>query len=481
MQRWHLTLGLGGVAVVAAFLVPRLMGEHSPISGLPTPPPVPPGPPTDLAVSVPPVPTPPSPSDSGHLILDAGLDHTTVVRGQDEERFVAITVQAPSNLGQSFRRSVDLGVVMDISGSMSGAGKIDYAKAAAKTLASGMEPSDEYGLVVFSDDATTILPAASVTDLAYVNHTIDRIYEGGGTNIYAGLSRGADDVSRGLNGENVGRIVLISDGKPTTGIQDPDAITKFVAEIQGRGITVSAIGLGTDFNEDLMAKIADMGGGTYNFVDDPRQLQTVFTDELQRSAAVVARGTHVDISLPEGVDPIEVLGWTSTPTAHGWSVDVGDVDAGQTKKIVVRVRVHGANAESMPIAGVVASYTDVVDQAPGRAHSDVSAFVTTEVATAHRSANKPYAAAATKAWGNSYLDKASQAYASGNIAEAQEYARQGGTVLENGSVEFDDAELKGDADNLNTRFQAMQAAPAQSEAGKTAVKQAKEDAYNAYR
>jgi Ca-activated chloride channel family protein len=477
MQRWHLTVGLGALALVAAIVAPRLTGFHSSVA---TPlPPTPPEPPTVPVVVEPtPVVVTPGPGDAGHLVLDAGLDKTAVIEGGSDERFLAITISAPADIGHAFRRPLDVGVVMDISGSMSARGKIDYAKRAAKQLGAGIESTDTYSLVTFSDDATTVIPAMHVTDPTVINHAVDRIYEGGGTNLYAGLVKGSDEITRALTGENIGRVILLSDGMANVGIQDPDTIARFAAQLQGQGITVSAIGLGLDYNEDLLSRIADLGGGTYNFVDDPSDLAAVFDAELEHSASVVARGTHVEITLPADVEPVELIGWTATPTAHGWIVDAGDVYAGDAKKVVARVRVHGGAVGTQPVAAVVATYTDIVDNIDGRAHADVAATVTRDVAVVDRSVSVEHATVAAKAWGNSFLDKASRAYERGDIAEASQLANQGSAVLQENGAALAAPDLIEDADNLQVQRHNYEAAAPSSDEGRRAIKQSKEDYYD---
>ena len=313
MQRWHLTTGLAALAVTAAFLAPRLAGHYD----APEPPPVP------QPQVTPPLQVPTLPS--GNLAVAAHLDRSAVLTGQAQDRFLVISIEAPQNLGQSFHRAVDLGVVMDVSGSMQARGKIDYAKKGATLLVDSMASDDSYSLVTFSDEATVVVPSTTVTNPWPVHQAIDAIWEGGGTNLYAGLDKGAGEVRRSLKDGQIGRVILLSDGKANKGIVDPEAMGRLVSTLAAQGITVSTIGLGAEYNEDLMQRLADLGGGTYDYVDDPQELTAAFSDELQRSASVVARGTRVQIHLPPGVEPLEVLGWDADKTADGFSLWMGDV------------------------------------------------------------------------------------------------------------------------------------------------------------
>ncbi len=474
MQRWHLTVGLGGLVLIAAAIAPTLSAR---VADSP-PPVVDPTPPIPQPVVVV-EPVAPSTPD-GHLVVTASLDRTAVLAGSGNERFLAITVSAPSELGESFRRPVDLGVVMDTSGSMTSRGKIDYAKRAAKMLASSMEEGDVYSLVTFSDDATTIVPATKIYDPASIHDAVDRILEGGGTNLYAGLEKGAGEVRRSLNEGAVGRVVLLSDGKANVGVIDPESLRRYAAMLSSQGVSVSTVGLGLDYNEDLLAEIAEIGGGTYDFVDNPKELQTVFVDELDRTAAVVARETTLRIDLPTGVHGFEVIGWDAEASGTGWNVRLGDIYAGESRTIVARVRVDAPqNADTLPVAAITADYHDLIDAQLAQTVTDAAATVTTSHAAIDASTDRTAAINANSAWGNYYLNLSARAYADGDVAKAQELAAEGGEVLKTAADAYGDESLARDAENTVRQRQIYGAYRPSSAQGLTAIKGGKEHARKA--
>lgn len=471
MERWHLTLGLTALALTGAIIAPRLLGLHAT-------PPTPPQPPVSVVLDPLPDPIvePQLPAvNLGHLEATARLDRSAVQTGVSEERFLAITIKAPEELGQTFHRPVDLAVVMDTSGSMSKRGKIDYAKRAAKLLASSMEPDDVYALVTFNDDATVVIPGGEVRDPYALHGAIDRIVEGGGTNLHAGLDEGADEVIDHLDDHRVGRLVVLSDGNANVGIKDPDALARYVSTLASKGVSVSTIGLGLDYNEDLLSRLADLGGGSYDFVDDPRELEAVFADELERSASVVARGTRVQIDLPPGIEPLEVIGWDATRDGNGWSLYVGDVYGGEARKIVARVRVSPDFVASVPAASVDVAYLDLVDGTD--AHSLASAEVrrVATVAEAEASTDPVVAVEAVRAWGNDFLVQAAEAYQQGDQGKAAELTERFEDVVGTASTTWDNEALKGDLAYGRDQKELYQAYAPSSAEGQRAVKQTKEN------
>ena len=471
MQRWHVTAVLLAAAVGTVAVVPTLSSRLSP-------------PTTDnlvVDVSTTPLVEPPQPEltvpdalGDGHLELDVGFDRSAVLKGQRTERFVTLTLTAPDNLGEDFRRPVDLAVVMDASGSMSGRGKIDYAKRAAKLLATSMEEDDTYSFITFSDDATTVVPATAIYEPKAIHEAIDRVLEGGGTNLYAGLQKGASEVKRSVRTDQVGRLVLLSDGKATAGITDPVALERFVSTLASSGVTVSAVGLGLEYNEDLMSRLADVGGGTYDFVDDPKELSKVFTDELDRTAAVVARDVRVRVTVPDGVELLDVIGWDAERDAEGWSVRIGDVYAGHSTKVVARVAIDGDRAVTGVGATATATYDDLVHGDQRQERDEAVLDVTTNTQLVASSVNRERAASASRAWGNWHLEQSARAYQSGEVDKAKDLISTSNAILHDASIEFDAPELEEDAVRSLQQKQVYEAhAPASTE-GRRAIKAGKE-------
>lgn len=462
MARWHLTLALSATALAALVIAPRLTGVT----------------PTDTPVPTPPEPTPAPVVDPGvplgALQIDAGLDRNAVF-GHGEERFLAITVGAPVDGGEVIDRPVDLAVVIDASGSMSARGKIDYARRAAKLLASNLDGDDRFSLVTFNDSARTLIPAVGVRDVDALHRAIDGIYEGGGTNLYAGMEQGADQVRNSLRPGMVGRVVVLSDGHANVGLTSPSAFEQFSAELAAGGVAVSAIGLGRDYNEDLLARMADIGGGSYDYVDDPRELTGVLSDELERTASVVARGVQVSVTLPPDVEPLDVLGWDATATENGWKVWLGDVYAGEERKIIARVRVRSTTEGEHVMANVQADYHDLILDGEARTTAKATATVTTNRRVAEASAHRERSIASQRAYGAWFIDQSTKAWASGDKNKAVQSARQGQQVLQKAAVDFDDDTLEGDAELLMELGYAVEANPYDSYDGKGAVKAAKED------
>ena len=464
MQRWHLTLGLAATAVAAAVVIPDLRGAKAPP---PTPTPVP--------QPVPDV-VPPSPATltAGRLHVEAALDQSALLQGSGEDRFVVIEVGAEAVEGVA-RRPVHLSVVMDTSGSMAGQGKMTHARAAAKELVGLLGPEDTFSLVTFDDQAAVRLPARPVTDIPTLQRRIQGIQTGGGTNLYDGVASGLGEVMSDPR-QGVRRVVVLSDGKANIGVTDAPTLRRQAGSMVAEGVTISAIGLGVDYNEDLLAAMADAGGGAYRFVDSPGTLTAMFTEELQQLSSVVARQTELKLDLADGVVLHEVYGYDITRAQDGYSVLLGDLYSGETRKLVARVSVPAGAMGAVQVADVEVAHVDADAGTPHAASVAVAGTVTKDTRVARASVDKDAYKQATRARVGTIVDSAARNYAKGDVAANQADYDRALQLVEKYNADFEDDDMLASMGYLESEQKAFRAAKPASAAGKAQVKKAKEEA-----
>ena len=467
MQRWHLTLGLAVSAVAAAVVVPNWSGQAT------TPEPAPsvvPNPLTTPPVDVVPV----VPDQAGRLSLSAALDQSALLQGSGEDRFLVLEVSADA-VENAARQPVHLSVVMDTSGSMAARGKMSHARAAAQELVELLGPEDTFSLVTFDDRAEVRSPSRPVTDPATLKRRIGQVHTGGGTNLFDGMSTGLSEV-RSDHRPGVRRVVVLSDGKANIGVTDASALRREAGSQTSEGVTVSAIGLGLDFNEDLLAAMADAGGGSYRFVDAPGTLSAMFTEELQQLSTVVARQTKLELDLADGVQVREIYGYDIERSKDGYSVFLGDLYAGQTRKLVARVHIPDGHLGDVSVVDAAVSHIDAESSAAHRVTSIVAATVTPDVGIARRSIAKDARKQATKAQVGMLVDAAARDYAKGNVASNQAHYDKALDLVNQFNVDFEDAEMLDSLVQIESEQQVFAEAPPASAAGRANVKRAKEGA-----
>jgi Ca-activated chloride channel family protein len=412
MSTWKSLAAVGVLALSGAALAPTLVAP----GGTPVPPAVDPVPVVD------PVPEPVVSAPEGTEIR-LELDRDVVGTGRLEERFVSLEITAPV-VETAERRPLDLVVVIDNSGSMSG-DKMRAARQAAHHLVDALERTDRFSLVVFDSTPDLVFGGASGSDRERLHAAIDRVDDEGGTNLYAGLDMG---LNQAAPGDRISRMIVLSDGQTNEGITDPHQIAALAGTAFQRGISVSTVGLGLDFNEDLMFRVAKSGGGSFDFVDDPTQLAGVFRDEVSRTTALAGRRAVIDLELAPGVSGVQLLGWGAERVGNGWRVSLGDLPSGATRRVVARVTMAAGEAGSMPVAEAHVRWLDAAGEAV-TAHASLRAEVSASLAKADASVNERVEGEANWMYGNALSRLSAAAYARGDKAEADKAIAQSHAAL----------------------------------------------------
>ncbi|MBM4343663.1 MAG: VWA domain-containing protein [Deltaproteobacteria bacterium] len=213
-----------------------------------------------------------------------------------------------ADAGPRDRGPLRLHLVLDSSGSMKGR-PWQQVCAAVRDLSTRLGPADSLSVAHFGSVAEVL--AASTPggpQLARIADQVCALKVRGETNTFAGLQLGYQLARAAYDANASNRVLLLSDGMPTIGPNDPYGLTLETARALGQGIVTSAIGVGNDFDALLMDRVALEGGGNHHFVRDAAALPAVLTDELQVLATQAAEAVDLRIRLPDDVGLVEVVG-----------------------------------------------------------------------------------------------------------------------------------------------------------------------------
>ena len=395
----------GGLALLALVLaVPSNVSSH-------------PAAPPPLPVLKPPTP-PAVAASSGSLPLQGRLSHPVIGVGRSQ-LFLTVDVRGAEVPG-SERAPVNAALVIDRSGSMAGE-KLAYAKEAAQRFVSQLRDTDRLAIVHYGSDVRVFRSAqATPENKARMSSFIRRIQEEGGTNIGDGLEAGRAQLMSALEEFKVNRMILLSDGQPTEGITSHRALFNVASRIHRDGLAVSAIGIGTDFNEDLMQGIAERGAGIYGYLRDGSRLATIFQKDLEQAGKSVARNVELSFELPEGVELEEVLGYEHTRVGRTVHVPLVDFSAGQLERVVARLAVTGSSAgEEVEVARLQLSYTDLLSEKPAATGTKLAARVTDRPEEVAARQDKDVAVHAARAEAAANVKRAADALSRGDYDEAK--------------------------------------------------------------
>ena len=304
------------------------------------------------------------------------------------------------------RPRLDLRLVIDRSGSMQQEGKWQNAVTAAHALVDRLQPADTFGLISYSDDATLELAPAAVRDRRAIHRAIDRMAPGGGTNIGAALALARRHQPTRRAPSDVGLVILLSDGMATVGITDPRTMAAEARRMfDDAGVSTTAIGVGTSFDEETMLTVAREGSGSYHFVRRSADIAEILTDELDQRVQAVAQGLRVRVVLGGGVVARRVYGSrllseqehatvratevaTDTRIAQelgitrdrqreaeeGLRIHVPTFRRGDQHVVLMELEVPGGRATSTAgVARVYLDYKDLVRRENGTAEASVTA------------------------------------------------------------------------------------------------------------
>src|ERR1035441_4889358 len=281
-------------------------------------------------------------------------DRDVVLRGRPQEVVIKIDLSAIAGRQKVRRTPLNLAVVLDKSGSMTGA-KLEKTKQAAMQLVDRLAPNDIFLLVIFSDAAHVLVPAQKVEDKDALKEKIENIQAGGSTALYAGVKMGADQIQEYFSNKRINRVILLSDGLANVGPSTPRELRRFGGDLAERGISVTTIGVGDDYNEDLMAGLAEASDANYYYVKDTERLPQIFAKELGELVTVAAREVRIEIVCPKGVKPIGFIGRPEVFSGQHASVQLSQLAIEQNRYLFLRCLVNEPQPE---ITAVTVRYTD---------------------------------------------------------------------------------------------------------------------------
>ena len=228
-------------------------------------------------------------------------------------------------------------LVIDRSGSMSG-DRISNVKKAVRSFIERFRASDKVTIVGFSDQAQVHLEACRKTEYERIAQALDGIRAGGGTNLYAGLMLGYSEALKHYDAERTNRVIFLTDGNANVGITESEEIARRSKQCNDRGISLSTIGLGVDFNHGLLRQLADAGRGLVHYVGDSKDIEKTFVAEIDSLLAPAARNVRLKIDFGEPSATPKIFGYAPHQKKHGKYVfRLDDLNHGATQVVLARV------------------------------------------------------------------------------------------------------------------------------------------------
>jgi Ca-activated chloride channel family protein len=369
--------------------------------------------------------------DFGPGRLRASLSSGKILRGTGGAIHAAFDLSALTAIAGP-RPPLNLAIVIDRSGSMAGE-RLDYAKSAAIGIVERLGDSDRVALVQYDDNAQVVVSSIP-TDRSGKDRLRGAIREltvGGSTNLHEGMTLGRDEVQRTLSSGQVSRIILLSDGRANAGVIDQSSIADTARSAADKGVRITSVGVGLDYNEDLMEAIAEAGRGNYYYVKNSIDLEKVMAGEMAGIQSTVA--TNVELRLRAacaGVEIAEVIGYESRREGDSVVVPMADLFGGDSRKLLVALKVPDRQNGKAGAIQAELSFRDAKSGEVKKTRIALGVEVTDDHTAVNASIDKDVMAQVLKAQAAQSMRQAAAAYEKGDKEGALTILRTTETKLE---------------------------------------------------
>lgn len=380
------------------------------------------------------------------------------------------------------RPPLDLAVVLDRSGSMAG-DKLLAVKQATLDLLKELRPIDHLTVIAYDDEIEVLTERLAVdpAGLERARAAVLAIGERGGTALGPGLFRGLEILEAAKRAEReLAHVMLLSDGQANVGEKNPDVLGARAGEGFRRGVSVSTLGVGLDYNEDLMTKLADQGGGRYHFIQGTDAIPKVLTDEFAGLVATVGSSVTLELRPAPGVKVARVYGYPAREEQGVTKIPVGSLAAQQQREIVVRLHVDFGTGGDEAALGVLALAGNDQTKQGQRFQGELAAAVrtSTDEAEIRRSEKTEVTVRVAEVESAAKLEEAARAVDSGNYDQARQVLQASLQQLEAQDKATPSPKLKQQIAEMKEADAGLDMARQSVEQEKIYKKQAKSKAYN---
>lgn len=295
---------------------------------------------------------------AGEITLRARMARPYMATASTPQVAYLLIEATPGQVVASVRTPVNVCFVLDRSGSMKGE-KIDRVRKAVSRAIELLGPQDVVSIIIFDHRNEVLIPATAVTNAFDLKEKVGRIRDSGGTKIAPALERGLREIERG-DPNALKRLILLTDGQTENEnecrIQADDA--------RRRGVPITALGVGQDWNEDLMIDIANRSGGQADYISQPDEVAEYFQSTVQRAQATAIHNANLTLRLVQGVTPRAI--WQVIPLINNMgykpisdrdvSVALGEIETGGGRSLLVELLVDPRPAGQYRLGQIEMAY-----------------------------------------------------------------------------------------------------------------------------
>lgn len=245
--------------------------------------------------------------------------------------------------------------LVDVSGSMGPQDRLPLVRSALHLLTNQLRAQDRVGIVSYASGTRVVLEAMPGDRKDAIHAAIDTLQAGGGTYGEAGIRLAYAQARAGFIAEGINRVLLATDGDLNIGVTSPNDLKTLVEDERKRGVGLTTLGVGdNNFNEALMKKLADVGDGSYHYLDTLQEAHKVLVNEMTSTLAVIAQDLKLQVEFnPALVQEYRLIGYElnhlTREQFNDDKVDAGDIGAGHTVTALYEIIPTGAKGTVDPL------------------------------------------------------------------------------------------------------------------------------------
>jgi Ca-activated chloride channel family protein len=281
------------------------------------------------------------------------------VTGTEQMIYTLLNIKAGSGTALG-TMPANFALVLDRSGSMDGE-KMDNVKEAVGFLVDHLNDNDLVSVTIFDDQVETLIANQPAKNRDEIKNVLANVIARGGTQISDGLRAGLTEVKKGYSKDRLNRLLLLTDGQTW---DDEDACLKVADEAGKEGIAITSIGIGEEWNEKLLLKIAEASRGNSHWIQNPISILDAFQQEVEGMQSVAAVNLKLTARMSQGVKPIRV--YSTVPMISDISkkavkngtiaADLGSLDGKKGQAVLIESRIPAEKAGKFHLGQLEVTY-----------------------------------------------------------------------------------------------------------------------------
>lgn len=370
------------------------------------------------------------PAQAAEVKVSAGLGQT-VIPTHGGKVYLRLSLKALAHEVSENRSPLNVGLVLDRSGSMSGK-RIEAAKDAARMALSRLGRDDIVALVAYNHNVDVLQPARHLDNHETFTAAIDRLVADGRTALFAGVTEGGRQVEKNYRDRQINRVILMSDGLANVGPASPAELAKLGQELGGKGISVTTIGLGLGYNEDLMQRLALASDGNHAFAETPDDLVKIFNSEFGDALSIAAQDIEIIVEVQAGFKPVRVLGRDAEIDGTRVKVKLNQLTALNERYLIVELDASRSSpVAEVDVATVETDYLDLQAGERRKAKVRISAAISDDKTRQETSRNNEVMSEITTQIATERSEQAVELRDKGDLDGAKKLLQENAAILSN--------------------------------------------------